>query len=333
MSNTYGFGSTPGDPALQGGAMPPLPGVAPSTELSEDAWRASLPSWGDPIDVGRRPAGSAPASAPVAPPARATAPLVQPASSAGQAVPPASQVAPPAAPVFAAPAAQPAPLLGAGLGLGPAQLSGGMSLPAIDPSKDSAGLTEHSITRTSRFPVAAGGTGGTAATYPSRQTAYKNWTPPPSHGNTAAVWWIVFLPLIYSAVMMVLFFFMLLPHMAGLLLAPQQAQQLDDPAVQSLFAFVALEFALALVYFVLTIWAGYRDRRALLGLGHTTTASPWWQLLSQFIYLIIRTVHVRRVSGKGAAPLVVWIVLYLVPPLLGVIAAIAIPVYLSSQGA
>ncbi|TQL47082.1 hypothetical protein FB562_0128 [Homoserinimonas aerilata] len=296
--------------------QPVAPGNQPlaNSDLSEDAWKASLPSWGGPINIG--PASPTAVAPPAVTPAASQAPQMQAApmqTAQTQAAP-----AAPAFPVAPAPV-PPSSLLGTGFGLGPAKLSGGQTLPAIDPSSDAAGLTQHTLTRTSGgFPVAAA---PGASVAPPRTSAYQNWTPPPSTSNTAAVWWLVVSPIIFSVLMVVLAVLAFGPTFIAVLAELVQNPDAASAAVPASFVetylgFLGVNAVASLVFLVASIWLGYRDRQALNQLGFTAAASPWWMLLSMFIYLIVRTVHVRRVTGGGQAPLVVYILVYVLPPIL-----------------
>jgi hypothetical protein len=138
------------------------------------------------------------------------------------------------------------------------------------------------------------------------------WRPTgPQQANTAAVWWIVILPLIGGAVL------------TGLLLANPVARQivLDvgtgsitlEALLSTALWVVGASFGTSLVVLLLSLVIGFRDRAKLQQLGHQRTASPWWMLLATLIYLIIRTSHTKRETGRGSAPLVVWILLYMLP--------------------
>lgn len=60
---------------------------------------------------------------------------------------------------------------------------------------------------------------------------------------------------------------------------------------------------IALLPLLWTVAAATRDRSALTGFGYGRLPSRWWILLGPLGYLIARTVHVRRQSGHGSAPL------------------------------
>lgn len=144
------------------------------------------------------------------------------------------------------------------------------------------------------------------------------WQAHPTSSNTAAVWWLIFLPLI-----------------GGLLLFPGAIaiwgldavwgyMDSSTPDADAL-TFLGYIWGVSLLFGIATLLLGFRDRATLRQLGHQEPASPWWQLLSQLVYLVIRTVAVRRETGQGQAPLVVYLCIQIAPIVLGIIAAIAIP--------
>jgi hypothetical protein len=167
--------------------------------------------------------------------------------------------------------------------------------------------------------VAAGSLAASSASaVPPRTTAYRGWTPQPSHGRTAAVRWLVYLPLIYTALQCGVVVALMLPMMPGV---PNTSAGMT--LVLANLGMLLLSFTLlGLGYLAATIWLAVLDRRALERLGHTQTASPWWNLLGTLWYLIFRLVNVRRITGGGAAPLVMYCCLYILPGVaLGLIAA------------
>jgi hypothetical protein len=87
----------------------------------------------------------------------------------------------------------------------------------------------------------------------------------------------------------------------------------------------------ALIILLLTVALALRDKRRLLDLGHDRPASEWWVLLSPpLAYLIARTVSVHRNAGKGAAPLVVYLVNSVLVVAAAIAAAILLPVLVGS---
>jgi hypothetical protein len=72
---------------------------------------------------------------------------------------------------------------------------------------------------------------------------------------------------------------------------------------------IVLEVIVWIITWILLIIAGARDNARLRQLGYLHFTSPAWLLLfPPLVYLIIRTVRVRRESGRGAAPLVFYLV-------------------------
>lgn len=146
------------------------------------------------------------------------------------------------------------------------------------------------------------------------------WRPVgPQRANTAAVWWIVFLPLLQVVVL------------TGLLLLNPTALQIIlgsglltlDALLSTTLWLLGAVLGLNLVVLLLSLVIGFRDRAKLLSLGHDRTASPWWLILTPLVYLVIRTTHATRATGRGAAPLVVWIVLYVLPSVILTIVQLA----------
>lgn len=88
---------------------------------------------------------------------------------------------------------------------------------------------------------------------------------------------------------------------------------------------------IGLIILLLSIALAQRDRKRLRELGHDRPASEWWVLLAvPLAYLIARTVSVHRNSGKGIAPLMMFLAncVFVVAAALGV--AIFLPVLLGS---
>jgi hypothetical protein len=138
------------------------------------------------------------------------------------------------------------------------------------------------------------------------------WRPTgPQQANTGAVWWIVILPLLGGVAL------------TGLMLANPVAMQIvlgigtGTVTLESLLStglwLVGASVGTGFVVFLLSLLIGFRDRAKLRELGHQRTASPWWMVLATLVYLIIRTVHAKSETGRGSAPLVVWVLLYIVP--------------------
>ncbi|MCW4386193.1 hypothetical protein OH146_10465 [Salinibacterium sp. SYSU T00001] len=152
-------------------------------------------------------------------------------------------------------------------------------------------------------------------------TQPRTWRAAPPTSNTRWVWWMIFLPvilgvLIWPGAVAIFGFEQVLGYLAG---------YTTDAGI---LGFMGYLVGAALVTLILTIVFAFNDRSALRQLGHGRAASPWWLLLSPLVYLIIRTVHAHGETGRGAAPLVVYICLQVAPVVLGVIAAIALPALL-----
>lgn len=102
----------------------------------------------------------------------------------------------------------------------------------------------------------------------------------PARSNTAGAWGLAFLPwlvLFASAAVVVLTLF---------------AHQLWWTAV-----------AAAILPLLVAVAMATRDRLRLADYGYVRRPALGWVLLTPLIYLIVRTVLVRRESGKGSAPL------------------------------
>jgi hypothetical protein len=148
------------------------------------------------------------------------------------------------------------------------------------------------------------------------------WRPTgPQRANTAAVWWIVALPLLGGIAL------------TGLMIANPVALQIVlgvgtgfttfESLLSTALWLVGVSFGVGVVVMLLSLLIGFRDRAKLQELGHQCTASPWWMLLATLIYLIIRTVHTKQATGRGSAPLVVWILLYIAPSVILTIVQLA----------
>lgn len=154
----------------------------------------------------------------------------------------------------------------------------------------------------------------------------------PLHGRTSAVWLLVFIPLLQAvAIVGSMYVF------PGLLRFDTELSMFvpaGDPATLVASAGDWLLFALAplsIAFFVFTLVLGFQDRARLRLLSHDRTASPWWIVLSLFVYLIIRSVRVRQSTGRrGSGPLTTFVCLYIAPPLS---IFIALTVASSLQGA
>jgi len=93
---------------------------------------------------------------------------------------------------------------------------------------------------------------------------------------------------------------------------------------------VLVPATIAAIALLLSVAFVIRDRRMLEELGHQKVPSAWWVLLGPLPYLIARTVRVHQNAGKGAGPLVVFllnsaavgavnaaVILFVVPALYG----------------
>lgn len=157
----------------------------------------------------------------------------------------------------------------------------------------------------------------------STQDRLRSWRATPTTSNTPWVWWLIATPILGGLAMWPIVFTVFGFENVFLLLASD-----NDPAALRLVGFF---FCMGLAIAAVTMLLGFGDRAALRRLGHSRTASPWWQLLSQLVYLIVRTVHANSQTGRGAAPLVVYLCLQIAPVVLGVIAAVAIPAFIAAS--
>lgn len=159
----------------------------------------------------------------------------------------------------------------------------------------------------------------------STQDRMRSWRVMPMTSNTPWVWWLIATPIIGALAMWPIAF-----AVFGFENVIRYLASENEPEALRLIGFL---FFMALATGVLTLFMGFKDRAALRDLGHSRTASPWWQLLSQLVYLVVRTVHANAQTGRGAAPLVVYLCLQIAPAVLGVVAAIAIPAFLAAASA
>jgi hypothetical protein len=144
----------------------------------------------------------------------------------------------------------------------------------------------------------------------------------PMQWNTAGAWLLAFSQLIYLVLVVVF--------------AVVDASAISAPFGSGannllLSGTVAVQIGL----WVLLLLFAAMDRRKLRSLGYLRTASIWWILVIPFtplLYLVMRGIAVSREVGRGFGPLVAYIVSYVVIVLLGVGAAVAIPLYLAQEG-
>ncbi len=116
------------------------------------------------------------------------------------------------------------------------------------------------------------------------------------------------------------------PSIEANTISPTQLQALISSLVVTILVPYVITFALF-------VFSAIRDRAQLRRWGYLALASPWWiLLLPPLVYLIVRTSHVRAEVRRGIAPLVTYLVVFAGIPILGVLAAIAIPVFLGQQG-
>ena len=135
---------------------------------------------------------------------------------------------------------------------------------------------------------------------------HQHWRP--TKTSTAGAWGLAFLPWTATAL-----------AVAGSLATGYAPVAPYAPAV------------IGLIILLLSIALAQRDRKRLRELGHDRPASEWWVLLAvPLAYLIARTVSVHSNSGKGIAPLMMFLVncVFVVAAALGV--AIVLPVLLGS---
>jgi hypothetical protein len=125
----------------------------------------------------------------------------------------------------------------------------------------------------------------------------------PSPAGTLAVWALAFTPIISIGLLVT----------AGLLLRDTSLAGGNTALLFAALALYALVFALAT-----------RDNTVLARRGHRHRAQPSWALLGALPYLIVRTVHVRRETGVGTAPLWMWVLTLLCAAAL-LYAAVSVP--------
>jgi hypothetical protein len=146
----------------------------------------------------------------------------------------------------------------------------------------------------------------------------------PMHGRTSPVWLIVFMPVLHALCVVgsVYVFPGLLELDATIALMPAEAAALAMlPVLRDWLLFALLPLSIA--FWVFTFIMGFQDRARLRLLGHDTTASPWWIVLSPLVYLIVRSVRVRQCTGRrGSGPLTTYICLYIAPPIAIIVASV-----------
>jgi Protein of unknown function (DUF2510) len=139
----------------------------------------------------------------------------------------------------------------------------------------------------------------------------------PFKWNTVWIWIIVLMPVVGV---------LILSSLIEACLVDLAATPSD--ALLWVFAFVGFFLGGWVLYIVLA----YQDRRVLRIWGYPSPPSPWWILLTP-VYVILRTVNVRRESGHGIAPLIVYFVAGFVAVVLFlVLSAIGVATDQSTQG-
>lgn len=151
----------------------------------------------------------------------------------------------------------------------------------------------------------------------------RNWarsaparTPAPSRSSTVGGWMLAVSPLVVPVVMTLLGVALTAGNVAAL---PVLVAERNLLVLGGSLAAISV---LSVVYLIVAVVI---DRRRLVSLGHTHRASAWWILLGPFIYLIARTVRVVRESGKGTAPLWVFIATSVVITSLVIAAPFVVP--------
>jgi hypothetical protein len=109
----------------------------------------------------------------------------------------------------------------------------------------------------------------------------------PTRSNTVSSWFVALSPFYYAIA-----FIIALPALASI------AGVAVLGAIAA--AVLVIPFAIALIFAI-------SDFSALKKRGIPRPAAPGWMFLTPLVYLIVRTVRVRRATGKGSAPLWVWI--------------------------
>lgn len=124
--------------------------------------------------------------------------------------------------------------------------------------------------------------------------------------DTVWIWLVVALPILPA----VAFFFW---DLEGYLMRSMAAP--DDPMVQlQMYADPAYLTSIVLGWTVygVTVWFAALDSAALRALGYPRRFHWAWAFLSPLIYVIGRSVVVKRQAGRGSAPMWVAIALYVV---------------------
>jgi hypothetical protein len=132
--------------------------------------------------------------------------------------------------------------------------------------------------------------------------------------NTVSSWFVALSPFYYAIA-----FIIALPALAS---------------ITSLVTLGAIAAAIVVVPFIIALVFAIVDFSALKGRGLPRPASPAWMLLTPLVYLIVRTVRVRRATGRGSAPLWVWIAAWAVSSaVIGVASVQIVPAVTNFQNA
>jgi hypothetical protein len=132
--------------------------------------------------------------------------------------------------------------------------------------------------------------------------------------NTVSSWFVALSPFYYAIA-----FIIALPALASI----ASLTILGEIAG----AIIAIPFVIALIFAI-------ADFSALKKRGLARPASPGWMFLTPLVYLIVRTVRVRRATGRGSAPLWVWIAAWAVSSaIIGVATVQIVPAVTNFQNA
>jgi len=164
---------------------------------------------------------------------------------------------------------------------------------------DGIGWTEHvapAAAPVAAAPVAPAGAApaaGPAPYQPYGTPAHR--VPEGTPTGTVWVWLVVFLPLLP---LVMLFFWDVRGYLEASIANPYAASTglFFDPGYLTLMI-------LGWVVYGLSVWFAYLDSAALARLGYARRFHWAWTFLSALVYVIGRSVFVRRESGRGLAPL------------------------------
>jgi hypothetical protein len=134
----------------------------------------------------------------------------------------------------------------------------------------------------------------------------------PTRSNTVSSWFVALSPFYYAIA-----FIIALPALAS---------------ISGVIVLGSIAAAIIVVPFVIALIFAIVDFGALKKLGHPRPASPGWMFLTPLVYLIVRTVRVRRATGKGSAPLWVWIAAWAISSaIIGIATVQIIPAVMNFQ--